>query len=192
MTAIDWSMMIGSGLMCLGGLALLYLSWKAPGRPGLLAAGWALLAGAIVLAFTANADRGVAQASVIAMAGATIFFCVPLLRGIAPPVGNGRPRARGEESGQRGHPVLTGLSGVWTFLVAGPVAGAIAIFASAVLFKLIRPEDGSPATAGVIAIIASVLIWAVLSVLLLIEPRAGRRSAYAGLALAATAAMALI
>ena len=85
-----------------------------------------------------------------------------------------------------------GLSGIWTFLVAGPVAGAIAILASAVLFKLIRPEDGSPATAGVIAIIASVLIWAVLSVLLLIEPRAGRRSAYAGLALAATAAMASI
>ena len=192
MTAADWSSMTGSGLMCLAGLALLFLSWKRPGRPTALTAGWALLAGGMVLAFLANADRGVAQASVIAMAGATMFFCVPLLRGIAPPVGNGRPRERGEESGKRGHPVLTGLSGVWTFLVAGPVAGAIAIFASAVLFKLIRPEDGSPATAGVIAIIASVLIWAALSVLLLIEPRAGRRSAYAGLALAATAAMASI
>ncbi|WP_143435305.1 hypothetical protein [Henriciella aquimarina] len=192
MTAFDWSMMTASGLMCLAALALLFLSWKRPGNVKALTGGWALLAGALVLAFFANGDRGVAQASVIAMAGATAFFAMPVLKGLAPPVAGARRRTRNEAEAPAGHPLRTGLLGVWTFLVAAPVAGVIAFLAAAGLFKLIRPAEGSAATAGTIAIIAAVLIWALVSVLLLIEPRAGRRSIYAGVALAATAAMAFI
>ncbi|WP_300395838.1 hypothetical protein [Henriciella sp.] len=191
MTAIDWVMMTVAGLSGLVGLALLYSCWKRPGQPTLLAGGWGLLTVSVLLAFFANGDRGIAQASVILMAGATAVFCIPLLRGIAPPVATRRTRQH-TGTPKEGHPIRKGLSCVWTFLVTGPLAGVIALLASAALFKLIRPTDGNPATAGVIAIIAAVLIWAMVSVLLLIEPRTGRRSAYAGLALAVTAAIAFI
>lgn len=191
MTAFDWILLTGAGFMGLVGLALLFLSWKRPGTPVLLGSGWTLIAASAVISLIANGDRGLAQLSVVIIAAATVFFGIQLAGGIASPVGANRQRSRGAEpSIQR--PVTATLSGIWTFLITGPVAGAIALFASAVLFKLIRPADGSPATAGIIAIMSAVFVWAILSVLLLIEPRAGRRSAYAGAALVVTAAAAFI
>lgn len=192
MTPMDWSLMITAALSGLAGLGLLFRAWKQPGSRAVLAAGWLALAAACVLAFFGNGDRGVAQLSVIVMAGATAPFAVPLARGIAPPAGAGRARSRPPDPATSRRWGLQILSGIWTFLLTGPVAGAIAMFAAACLFELMRPAQGSPATAGILAIIAAVLLWAVLSVLLLIEPRAGRRSAYAGLALAATAAIAFV
>lgn len=184
-------MMTGAGMASLAGLALLFFAWKRPGRPWVIGAGWALLSGGLVMACLANGDRGAAQVIVIAMAGVTIFLTAPLLGGIAPPMGVRRRRPAGEAAPIR-RPVRASLSGIWTFVLTGPVAGAIALFGSAVLFRIIRPENGSPATAGVIAILAAVLLWAALSVALLIEPPTGRRSAYAGLALIATATFAFI
>ncbi|PWG74440.1 hypothetical protein DF186_17900, partial [Enterococcus hirae] len=75
MSALDWIMMTVAGLMALAGLGLLLLSWKKPGRPLFLVGGWGLIAGALLLAFITNADRGVAQAAVIIMALATAWFC---------------------------------------------------------------------------------------------------------------------
>lgn len=191
MTMADWTTMTGAGLAGLAGLALLYQAWKKPGSPWLVGSGWALLAGSATIAGIANGDRGSAQTIVIAIAGATVFFAVPLLSGIAPPVAGRRRHAAREPAPVR-RPVRASLAGIWTFLITGPVAGAIALFGSAALFRAIRPESGSPATAGVVSILAAVLIWAALSVALLIEPRPARRFAFAGLALAATAALALI
>lgn len=192
MSTLDWSMMTGAGLLGVAGLCLLFLSWKKPGRPPHLAGGWALLFGGLILAFIANADRGVAQAAVIIMASATAWFSIPVIQGLAPPVATQRIRTNSPAGDTLRRPVKAALSGLWTFVICGPVAGGIAVLASAALFKLLRPAEGSPATAGIIAVIASVLLWAVLSVLLLIEPRAGRRSAYAGIAMALTATMAFI
>lgn len=191
MTISDWTLLTSAGLAGLAGLALLYLAWKKPGSPWFVGGGWALLAGSAISACVANGDRGLAQTTVIAIAGATVFFAVPLLGGATPPVAGQTRRAAREPAPVR-RPVRASLAGIWTFLITGPVAGAIALFGSAALFRAIRPESGSPATAGVVSILAAVLIWAALSVVLLIEPRPGRRSAFAGLALAATAALALI
>ena len=192
MTTGDWVMMILASLMTLTGLGLLLLSWKRPGRPIVLLGGWALLAGALVIAFAANGDRGIAQATLLAMAGAVMIFAVPVARGIAPPVAAVRARQTTASPDGRRSPWFAGLAGLWTFLLAGPLAGVIALFASAGLFRLIRPAEGSPATAGAAAIIAAILIWAGLSVLLLIEPSRGRRTIYAVLALAASTAAAFI
>lgn len=192
MSTADWSLMILASLMTLAGVGLLFLSWKKAGRPAAILVGWAMLAGALVLSLLANGDRGIAQTALVAMAAAMAIFAVPLLGGIAPPFAEVRARQNSAAPKARRHPVLAGLSGFWTFLLAGPVAGATAFFASAGFFRVIRPADGSPATAGAIAIIAAILIWAVLSVLLLIEPRRGRRSFYAGLGFVASAAAAFI
>ncbi|WP_084419497.1 hypothetical protein [Henriciella litoralis] len=193
MTMSDWIMLSMAGALGLGGLGALYLAWKRPGHALMLSAGWALLMGAVLVALVANGDRGVAQVSVVIMAGATALFAVPMFAGIAAPVPAARSRGRAPRRPMAGgHPVMAGLSGLCTFMITGPVAGIIALLASAGLFKLLRPADGSPATAGAIAIIAAVLLWAVISVLLLIEPRGWRRAVYAALALVAAALSAFI
>lgn len=192
MTPTDFNLWIVASLMALAAVGLLYLSWKQSGRPFLLTSGWALAALSCVLSFCANGDRGVAQIVSIAMAAAVAFFAVPLLKGIAPPVSSARQRNTQAASSNTSGAWVTGLSGVWTFLITGPVAGAIALLASAGLFKLMRPGEGSPATAGAFAIVTAVLLWAALSVILLMEPRPGRRSIYAGVGLVAASAAAFI
>lgn len=179
MSTLDWILLTGAGLSGLAGLGLLYFSWKQPGRPVHLIAGWALLTVAIVTALFANGDRGIAQASVIVMAGATTLFAIPVFRGLAPPVALARARAEPVGTVRASRPLRAGLSGLWAFTLTGPVAGGTALFSAAVLFELIRPTEGSPATAGVIAIIAAVFLWAVISVLLLIESRPFRRTLWA-------------
>lgn len=191
MTFLEWSLMAASAVFALAGLCLLFLCWEWPGRPAVLVAAWALLIAAAIAAFISNGDRGVAQGVVIAMALVVGWFAVPLARGIAPPQARKRLR-QGPAVQPVSRPWKACLTGVWTFVLCGPLAGAIALLASAGLFKLIRPAEGSPATAGVVALIAAVLIWAVSSVLLLIEPRSGRRSLYAGGLLVASAAAAFI
>ncbi|WP_300379168.1 hypothetical protein [Henriciella sp.] len=191
MTVLDWTLMSLATVMSLAGLALLFLSWKRPGRPAAIIVGWAFLSGALGLAFFANTDRGVAQISVILMLVAVAWFTRPLFSGVTPPRALSRRRntANAQPTGQ---PVLAGLSGFWTFVICGPVAGGIAFYAAAALFKILRPENGSPANAGIIAVIVAVCGWALASTLLLIEPRPGRRSVYAGAALAAAVTVALV
>lgn len=193
MTPADWLMITGAAFASLICIALLYAAWKRPGRPIMLLVGWGALLAALVIAFFGNGDRGVSQIVVIAMIGATTVFALPLLKGIAPPVSLQRGRRQsGDGRTPSMNSIKTGLGAFWTFIVSGPLAGFIALFAAAGIFKIVRPDEGSPATAGVIAIISAVVLWALFSVLLLIEPRPGRRSAYAGAALAATAAWAFI
>ena len=184
MSTFEWSLFLLAAAAGLGGLYLLYTAWKRPGRPFHLAGGWGLLFAATVAGFAVNGDRGLAQVSVIVMVAACIYFALPMLRGVALPVAGVRQRAVvNEPPAMPSNRVLSGLAGVWTFLLTGPVAGGIALFSVAGLFKLMRAASVSVATAGASAIIASVVIWAVVSVLLLMEPRAGRRSAFAGGAL---------
>ncbi|MEQ9314412.1 MAG: hypothetical protein RLN72_01090 [Henriciella sp.] len=191
MTDLSWSLFIGASLLAVASVALLYSSWKTPGRPLFLLGGWAAMTAAIIAAGFANGDRGMAQLSIVIMAAATAIFVLPLMQGIVPPRTAGRQR-QDDVATVSHRPWRAGLSGIWTFILSGPVAGGIALFASAGFFKLIRPADGSPATAGALAIIFAVVVWAAVSVALLIEPRSGRRSIYAGACLAVSAALAFI
>jgi len=68
----------------------------------------------------------------------------------------------------------------------------IALFAGATVFRFIMPEDGNPITAGVICIILSATLWAVLSTFLLIEKSPIRRTLYAVGAVIVTGATAFI
>ena len=184
MSMFEWSLFLLAAAAGLGGLCLLYTAWKRPGRPFHIAGGWGLLAAALVSGFVANGDRGLAQISVIVMVTACIYLAIPIMRGVALPVAGVRQRAGvGETPVLSSNRALSGLAGVWTFLLTGPIAGGIALFSAAGLFKLMRAASVSVATAGATTIITSVVIWAVVSVLLLMVPRAGRRSAYAGGAL---------
>ena len=193
MTAFEWSLLASAGAPSLGGLYALYAAWREPGRPFHVLAGWGLLLAGLGAGLIANGDRGLAQVCVIAMAGACAFFAVPMMRGIAPPVSAQRVReGAADASAARRSPLLAALSGVWTFLLSGPVAGIIALLASAGLFKALRAASVSIATAGASAIIAAVMLWALVSTLLLIEPRAGRRSLYAGAGLVLGFAVAFI
>lgn len=192
MSDLDWALLIAASLLAITSVGLLFSSWKTPGRPLLLLGGWAAMSGALVAAGFANGDRGIAQLSLIVMATATAIFALPLFGGIVPPrTAAGRQRPQ-EEALVRHSAWRAGLSGLWTFMLTGPVAGGIALFASAGFFKLVRPTDGSPATVGALAIAFAVVVWAALSAALLIEPRSGRRSIYAGAGLAASVALAFI
>ena len=68
----------------------------------------------------------------------------------------------------------------------------IALFAAAGLFRVLRPAEGNPATAGVSVIIAAVVLWGLVSTLLLIEARPLRRTIYAMAGIALTSAAAFI
>ncbi|QYJ01147.1 hypothetical protein KUV46_01840 [Thalassovita mediterranea] len=185
MTSFGWSLFLLAAAAGLGGLYMLYAAWKRPGRPFHVLGGWGLLIAALAGGLIANGDRGLAQVSCIVMVAACVYLAVPMMRGLALPVADVRARAGGSEPAVlASNPVLSGLAGIWTFLLTGPVAGGIALFGAAGLFKLLRVLSVGTATAGAIAIITSVVIWAVVSVLLLMEPRAGRRSAFAGSLLA--------
>lgn len=185
MSTFGWSLFLLAAAAGLGGLYMLYAAWKRPGRPFHVLGGWGLLIAALAGGLIANGDRGLAQVSVIVMVAACVYLAVPMMRGLALPVADVRARAGGGDAPVlASNPVLSGLAGIWTFLLTGPVAGGIALFGAAALFKLLQALSVGTATAGAIAIIASVVIWAVVSVLLLMEPRAGRRSVFAGGALA--------
>ncbi|HIK63507.1 MAG TPA: hypothetical protein EYG02_00580 [Henriciella marina] len=185
MSIFGWSLFLLAAAAGLGGLYMLYAAWKRPGRPFHVLGGWGLLIVALAGGLIANGDRGLAQVSVIVMVAACLYLAVPVMRGLALPVADVRARAGGGDAAAlSSNPVLSGLAGVWTFLLTGPVAGGIALFGAAALFKLLQALSVGTATAGAIAIIASVVILAVVSVLLLMEPRAGRRSVFAGGALA--------
>lgn len=178
MTLTDWTLFILAAAGSLGGLAALYLAWKRRNQPGLILFGWLLFLVAAGLGVIANGDRGLAQISVIAMCAVSACLLAPALKGITSihlPVR--KPRST-DASTDKSLPRRIA-SGFWTFALSGPVAGLIAIFGSAALFRVIKPEAGSPATAGISVIILSVLLWAVISTLLLIEPKTGRRSGYA-------------
>ena len=83
-------------------------------------------------------------------------------------------------------------SGIWTFLLAGPAAGAISLYAGGALLRLTKPEIGNPTNAVVVAFLVSLSLWAVLSTLVLMEKRKLRRSVYVVVALAAVLCAALI
>lgn len=170
------------------GLVFLYLAWKSAPKPVFVLAGWIALTLSSVLWFYANADRGIAQGIVVWMMVVSILLCLPLLRGMRDMHDKTNVKVRTKRTPMAGRPVIDALQNIWTFLLSGPVAGVIAIFLGGALFKILRPTDGNPATAAVTTIIVSVFLWALISVLLLIEPRPLRRSIYAGVsALAATA-----
>ncbi|MAI90512.1 hypothetical protein [Ponticaulis sp.] len=177
---------------CAAGLFLLFTAWKNRNSPISLSGGWALLLLAMVLSFIANSDRGVAQVSVIAMMLVSVFFIYIMTAGL-PSLDFEKSRRKVEVEPE--NPAATGLKvlgSLWTFIVTGPLAGMIALFAGATVFRFIMPEDGNPITAGVICIILSATLWAVLSTFLLIEKSPIRRTLYAVGAVIVTGATAFI
>ncbi|MAN46662.1 MAG: hypothetical protein GYB49_10850 [Alphaproteobacteria bacterium] len=180
MTGTGLLLAVSATLLGLAGLALLFKVWRKPGQPVLLASGWALLAVSLLLWFVANHDRGVAQVTSLLMllvAGAITLPGFLGTNGLQSPVRE-RPAPALAPVSALGRAQRVA-SGIWTFLIAGPIAGLIAFFTAGGLLRLIRPETGNPATAVVSAFIAALVLWALLSTLLLMEKRPLRRSAYA-------------
>ena len=191
MTGSDWIISIIAVASSLCGLASLYFAWKVRGRPDLILIGWGLQAISAVLFILANGDRGFAQGVVIAMSVVTALLCIPLLSGMRDlHDGDVKVRNRAPEASESG--VLSILGNIWTFLVAGPIAGLIALFSGAALFRVMKPADGNPATAAISVIILTVLLWALVSVLLLMESRPLRRTILALGATALTACLSFI
>lgn len=191
MSGADWILFFASLSTSVGGLCLIYLSWKLRARPFLMAIGWGCLTLALVLAVFANGDRGFAQLASVAMALVSGFLIWKLSQQKVE-LNYSETRRTADASQDKSNGVLSALSSVWTFIITGPISGAIAFLGAAVIFKLIRPETGSPANAGVAAIIIAILGWGALSTALLIEPRAIRRTLYALGGLLATGLAAFI
>ncbi|MDF1680842.1 hypothetical protein [Ponticaulis sp.] len=161
------------------GLFLLFYAWKHRSQPVALGAGWALIAASLIAAFIANADRGVAQIIVIAMCLTGVFFAASLLSSLPrADYAAGRNR-KADTSPAPSSPVRKNLARVWTFILTGPVAGIIALFAAATMFRVINRTPDQIATHGVLAIITAVVLWGVISVLLLMETRLMRRTLFA-------------
>lgn len=174
------------------GLVLLYLAWKRHVGGALIVIGWALMAISAILAVMANADRGFAQIAVIAMLGVSLLFIFMLSRGMPALDFAKQRRVANESQTSTEITILSVLRDMWTFLLTGPIAGIIALFAAAGLFRVLRPAEGNPATAGVSVIIAAVVLWGLVSTLLLNEARPLRRTIYAMAGIALTSAAAFI
>jgi len=193
MTATDYLLAILAVLGGVSGLALLFTVWRKPGRPGLLALGWALVVASLVVWFMINLDRGVAQIASLLMLVVAGAITVPGLLGT-----NGLQAPLRERDAPAGAPrsalQRTGgiASGIWTFLLAGPIAGAISIYAGGAILRATAPDTGSPTNAAVTAFIISLFLWALLSTLLLMEKRKLRRTLYAAAALAVVLCAAFI
>ncbi|MAT36041.1 MAG: hypothetical protein CMK06_13040 [Ponticaulis sp.] len=190
MTVSHWLIFCLSLAAGAAGLSLLYATWKIRAGGYRLLLGWACLLLGCVFATLANGDRGLAQYTVGVMLILSVFFTVAVARGM--PRLDFAKRRRKEAVVPEPSPTRPGsvLSSICTFFLSGPLAGLIAAFASAALFKLIRPETGNPATAGIIAILSTVILWGLISTLLLIEWRLSRRAIYtvAGIAISGAAA----
>ena len=161
------------------GLFLLFYAWKHRSQPVALGAGWALIAAALIAAFIANADRGVAQIIVIAMCLTGVFFAANLLSGLPPADYVVERNRKADTSPAPSSPVRKNLARVWTFILTGPVAGIIALFAAATMFRVINRTPDQIATHGVLAIITAVVLWGVISMLLLMEAKLMRRTLFA-------------
>lgn len=192
MTGTEWFLFFAGLVAFATGLVLLYTCWKNRNAPHRLIAGWGLILTACVLVGFGNSDRGIAQGLVVLMLLASTFFALPLFRGLTAPVPTSerKPAEKPAETALSKAKTIGG--SVWTFILSGPVAGVIAMFGAAVYFRLAKPENASPATAGVTAIMLAVFGWAVISTLLLIEPRPLRRTVYAVAGLLATSIAAFI
>ena len=178
MTGIAFTLFLIATASSLVGLASLYLAWKTRQRPGLILIGWACLTASAILFTFANGDRGLAQGGVILMSLACLLILAPLLKGVDGMHAYVR-KARSETSEEAPLTAMQVLQNIWTFLVSGPIAGIAALLASAAMFRLLKPETGNPATVGVSAIILAILLWALFSVLMLMEARPIRRTIYA-------------
>ncbi|RAN34524.1 hypothetical protein [Hyphomonas pacifica] len=180
MTGTGIRLAVLATLLGLVGLALLFKVWRKPGKPVLLASGWALLVVSLVLWFMANHDRGVAQVASLLMvlvAGAITLPGFLGTNGLQSPVRK-RPAPVLAPVSALGR-AQTIASGIWTFLIAGPIAGLIAFYTAGGLLRLTIPETGNPATSVVSAFMLALVSWALLSTLLLMEKRLFRRSTYA-------------
>ena len=169
---------VAAALATLFGLFLLYDSWKRPGRGPWLAGGWMILISACVAWTYANGDRGLAQGVCFAMLVTSGLIIMPAFRGMTP-----AKAAAVERSMSPGIAARTSvrgiLSGFWVFLLVGPIAGTTAFYASAAGFRLFWNGVSSPATPAMLAIVSSVVLWALLSTLLLMERRPVLRTIYA-------------
>ncbi len=193
MSTLDWTLAALAVVSSLGGLTLLFFAWQKRQSPALILGGWAFLLVATALATIANGDRGTAQIIVVMMCVVTALLLFPLLRGATGMHSGTKARTRTNATASRERVSAKGLLGnIWTAILAGPVAGLIAIFASAGLFRVIRPEEGNPATSGIIAIILSVFLWALFSVLMLIESSVLQRTLYAVVGTVLTATLSFV
>jgi hypothetical protein len=193
MSPTDYILAVLAAFGGLAGLALLYAVWRKPGRPSLLALGWGLVLASLVVWFEVNLDRGLAQVTSFLMLVVAATITWPGLRGTnglqtsvrerEVPVST--PRSALQRTGDIG-------SGIWTFLLAGPIMGAISIYAGGALLRVTKPETGSPTNAVVTAFMLSLVLWALLSALVLMEKRKLRRTFYAVAALAVVLCAALI
>ena len=192
MTGTEWFLFFAGLVAFATGLVLLFTCWKNRNVPRRLIAGWGLIFGACALVGFAKTDRGVAQGLVVLMLLASTLFALPLFRGLTAPVPTSerKPAEKPETTAFSQAKTIGG--SVWTFILSGPVAGVIAMFGAAIYFRMAKPESASPATAGVTAIMLAVFGWAVISTLLLIEPRPVRRTLYAVAGLLATSIAAFI
>ncbi|MAP95181.1 MAG: hypothetical protein CMK07_09555 [Ponticaulis sp.] len=192
MSGLNWMIFTASLTASAVGLVLLYLAWKRRSGGWLISAGWLALLVSAVTAVLANGDRGFAQIAVVAMLVISLALGARMVSGTPVLDFAKLRRSRSEQTQQTPITALTVLRDIWTFIITGPIAGLIALFGSAALFRVLRPAEGSPATAGVSVIIAAVVLWGLFSTLLLIESRPVRRSLYALAGMALTGAAAFI
>lgn len=180
MSPTDYIFAMIAALAGFAGLAMLYSVWRKPGRPVMLAVGWVLVLSTLVVWFAVNMDRGVAQiASVLMLIVATAITWPGLLgtNGMHAPVRSREPAMQNQHTALQRAGAIG--SGVWTFLLAGPIAGIISMYAGAAVLRVIVPETGNPANAAISAFLLSLVLWALLSALFLMEARKLRRTLYA-------------
>jgi len=182
MQALTLPMALLATVLGLGGLAVLYVAWRRPGRSALLRGiGWGLfLLSVWPWGLAGGADRGVALGMVVVSAGAlALIAATGQWRGATP---------RRQRAGTASTEPLTGAGwGHWlkVFLLAGPLA-AVAAFVLAL--PLMHLSGWAEADRLVATAFAVVILWSAGAVWACATPRLMRVSAtMAGLTAAGTA-----
>lgn len=171
MPSLDLFMAMFAGVLSLGGLAVLYLAWRRPGRSiPLLVLGWGLLVvSALPWAAAGGADRGPALAMVAVSAAAL------LLIGITGQWRGAAPRRRREATPAAEPAGGTGW-GHWSLviLVAGPLAAAAAF---ALGLPFMRVDSWAESDRLVASAFAIVILWSAAAVWVCATPRLMRATA---------------
>ena len=154
-----------------GGVAILRLSWSRAARSARLnTLGWGMLAGGSLLAGMAEGAWGVAVAALFAMGTAALFLARAALE---------QPRSvRRTPAPIRA--IATGGRGDWarrgaTFLLAGPVALAVAVAAALAARSLAVGWRSAEADANVMVLALVPLVWPLLAFAVLMARERGRQ-----------------
>lgn len=165
-------------MLSFAGLYLLWLAWKKRGNAKLSWLGWGLLVCALIWwAMIAGNDRGVAISLIVIPLQALGIIGVRVWQGRGQ-VSKNKARKKPLQTNTPNTAWPTYLARTWVAALVGPIAGLVAFVFSLGVHEILLTTHAHPANAFTTAVYTFPIVWAGLSVFLLISKRTIFKTAF--------------